>query len=148
MAGFKAYTLSLSSSAEAAYRRIVLEAKPHLESGDTTHAKVKHLRLVDECLDKIIPHDPFSPKRALTGELSNIFRVKKGRTRICYVGSSQQYELIVLYISETPRKEGDTGDPYHIFSGLVLSGEYDHIFDALGIKRPNRALAANAASLQ
>lgn len=139
MAESQAYSLSLSASAEAAYRRIVLEAKPHLESGNTTHAKVKLLRLVDECLDKIIPHDPFSRKRALSGDLSNIFRIKKGRIRICYVGSTQQHELIVLYISETPRIEGDTRDPYRIFTGLVLSGEYDHIFDALGIKRPNRA---------
>ena len=144
---FKAYRLTLSTIAEAAYIKIAKEAVGPLERGEVGHAAVKRLRIVDECLDTIIPHSPFATDRALVGNLSNIFRVKKGRTRICYIASSAEFEIIVLYISETPRKEGDRHDPYAIFSSLVMSGKFDGIFDALGVRRP-KTLSAGSVSFQ
>ncbi len=132
------YDVKLTATAEKTYSRIYEEAQKCLANNDPSHPKVTLLKQVDEVIDKIIPHDPFNPKRALSGSLSNIFRISKGRMRICYAGSSKQKQLVVLYISETPRKEGDVRDPYAIFTHLVLSGEYDSIFEDLGIRRPPR----------
>ena len=148
MAKIKAFKVRLSNTAEDSYRQLVKQANPHIERGESEHPHVKALRLVDECLDKIIPHDPFSKDRALTGAFSNVFRVKKGRVRICYIGSSKAYEIVVLYISDTLRKAGDKRDPYTIFSSLVMSGQYDQIFDALGVKRPPRKGKLQAPDLQ
>lgn len=134
----KAYTVELTELAEESYRKIYNEARPHLERGENSHPGVKKLRIVDECIDTLIPHDPFHPDRALAGSLSNVYRVKKGRMRICYVGSSKEATLVILYISETPRKQGDKQDPYALFTKLVMSGQYDKIFSQLGIKSPNR----------
>ncbi len=138
MAGPKAYSLKLSRTAEAAYSKIVKAAQPHIQAGASGHPAVKLLRIVDECLNKIIPHNPYSPDRALSGDLSNIFRVKKGRVRICYIASSIRYEIYILYISESLRKAGDKHDPYVVFSGLLASGQFDELFDLLGVKRPPR----------
>ena len=136
MAKFKAYRITLSSVAEATYRKFAEEASGPLSRDEAEHPAVKRLRIVDQCLDQIIPHDPCSRDRALAGNLSNIFRIKKGRMRICYIASLAQFEIIILYISEKPRKEGDRSDPYAIFSSLVMSGKFGNIFDALGVRRP------------
>ena len=131
--------VELSATAEEVYRRIYREAAEKITAGDTSHPKVKLLRVVDDCLDNIIPQDPFNPKRALRGALTNMFRVKKGRLRICYTASSGGgIKIVVLYIAETPRKEGDKNDPYAIFTNMVMSGDFDHIFDRLGVRRPMR----------
>lgn len=137
MEKYRAYRIDLSLTAEKTYRDLFEKAKPHLDAGNTTHPIVKRLRLVDEYIDTIIPHEPFSKEKALSGILSTIFRVKKGRMRICYIGSSTANHIIVLYISETDRKDGDKNDPYIVFSKMILSGKFDKFFDALGMKRPH-----------
>lgn len=136
--GKPAYTVELTPTAEAAYRRIHEEAQPHVAAGRTNHAKVKLLRLVDDCLDNLIPHEPLSSQRALSGKLSNIYRVKKGRLRICYIASSQRLRILVLYIAETPRKEGDKNDPYLLFTTAVESGQFDPFFAKLGVRKQGR----------
>lgn len=95
------------------------------------------LKMVDGVLDRI-PHDPINKRYALSGPLANIFRMKKGRLRICWLASSQKREVTVLFISETLRKEGDVRDPYKVFTDLVMSGRFDEVFDRLGVKRPTR----------
>ncbi len=62
--------------------------------------------------------------------------------RICYIGSSRTARITVLYISETPRKDGDKRDPYVVFTKLVASGEYDEIFEKTGMRKPPRKIAA------
>jgi hypothetical protein len=47
-------------------------------------------------------------------------------------------KIVVLYISDTPRKEGDVNDPYVILTKMVISGRFDHVFDALGVTKPER----------
>jgi mRNA-degrading endonuclease RelE of RelBE toxin-antitoxin system len=127
------YTVELTDVAETVYRKIHEQAQRCLAAGDTANARVKRLRILDEVLDKIIPHAPFDPGRALAGSLSNIFRVKKGRLRVCYAGSSRMRRIVVLFISDTPRKEGHRSDPYPIFDRLVQSGAFDEFFDDLGL---------------
>jgi mRNA-degrading endonuclease RelE of RelBE toxin-antitoxin system len=135
------YDVKLTKTAEATYSKVYEEANECLKAGDATNSKVTLLRQLDDVIDKIIPHDPFNPKRALSGSLSNIFRIPKGRIRICYVGSSKKKQIVILYISETLRKAGDARDPYAIFTQMVLSGRYDEIFEDLGIRRPPRNTA-------
>jgi mRNA-degrading endonuclease RelE of RelBE toxin-antitoxin system len=106
-----------------------------MDSGDTSNAKVKLLRAVDDAIDNIIPHDPFSLGNALSGSLSNIFRAKKGRMRIYYAASSKDRRIVILYISESLRKAGDAHDPYSVFARLVLQGRFDEVFASLGIRK-------------
>ena len=143
------YEVELTETAEKVYLRAFEEAQVCIGRGDRTNSKVKHFRIIQEALDTIIPHDPFNPSRALSGSLSNIFRVKKGRVRLCYIGSSQQKKITVLYISDTPRKEGDKQDPYAIFSKMVESGRLDNFFEALEIPVPSkRQLLADLHPIQ
>ncbi|MBI3683997.1 MAG: type II toxin-antitoxin system YhaV family toxin [Acidobacteria bacterium] len=121
------YVVELTEEAEKVYARLHEEALECLKRGDFANSKVTAFNMVEEVLDRIIPHDPFNPSRALTGTLSNIFRIKKGRMRVCYIGSSRDKRIIILYISDTLRKEGDINDPYSVFSRMVLSGRFDMI---------------------
>lgn len=135
MGDLKAYRVELSATAQETYERIYRKAAQH--AAGSNHPDAKLLRIVDDCLDNLIPHDPFGRDRALVGNLSSIFRVKKGRLRICYAGSSVARRIQVLYISETPRKAGDRNDPYEVFSKMLSSGKFDRILEDLGIKRPS-----------
>jgi mRNA-degrading endonuclease RelE of RelBE toxin-antitoxin system len=130
------YSVVLTPTAEKIYRQIHDDAQACIEDGDTSNAKVKLLRMVDDAIDNLIPHDPLSPDRALTGALSNTFRVKKGRLRIYYAASSKERKIVVLYISETLRKEGDVNDPYSVFAQMVLQGRFKEVFATLGIRKP------------
>jgi mRNA-degrading endonuclease RelE of RelBE toxin-antitoxin system len=133
-----AYGVELTATAEKTFSRLYQEAQECIDAGDGSNSKVTLFRMVEEIVTKIIPHDPFSTSRALSGKLSKFFRIKKGRIRVCYTGSSEQRKIIILYISETPRKEGDVNDPYAIFTKLVMSGRFDKEIANLGIKPPDR----------
>jgi len=126
------YTIELTDIAEAVYNRLCEDAQACLGRGDETNSKVKQLRIVDDVLDRIIPHDPFAPERGLSGSLSGIYRIKKGRLRICYVGNSKTRKITVLYISATPRKEGDSHDPYKVLTQLIKSGKFDAVLKSPG----------------
>jgi mRNA-degrading endonuclease RelE of RelBE toxin-antitoxin system len=93
--------------------------------------------MVEETLDRIIPHDPFAPERSLSGSLSGIYRIKKGRMRICYIADSREKVIRVVYISDTPRKAGDSNDPYNILTRWIRSGN-DELLGRLGMTKPLR----------
>jgi hypothetical protein len=88
-----------------------------------------------DAIDSIIHHDPLSIGNALSGSLSNIFRVKKGRLRIYYAASSKEHKIVILYISESLRKAGDAHDPYSVFARMVLRGQFDEVFASLGVRK-------------
>jgi len=88
--------------------------------------------MVQEAIKTIIPQNPLDKKYALSGNLSNIFRIKKGRYRICWIASSL---IFVLFISETLRKDGDANDPYRLFTKMAMTGEFDTMLDQLGIRK-------------
>ena len=129
------YSVELSETAQKVYGRMFEEAHACIEAGNETNSKVTRFRMVDEALDKIIPHDPFARDRALAGPLSGIFRVKKGRIRICYIASSENQKIIVLYISDTLRKSGDANDPYNVFSRLLRAGKFDSLLKKIRMPR-------------
>ncbi len=135
----RSFDVQLTPTAQKIYEEMHADAQACIASGDHTNAKVTVLRMVDDAIDNIIPHDPFSTANALSGPLSNIFRVKKGRLRIYYAASSKQKKIVVLYISQTLRKAGDVNDPYSIFTRLVMTGRFNEVFSRLGVRIPPRS---------
>jgi mRNA-degrading endonuclease RelE of RelBE toxin-antitoxin system len=142
------FTVELTPTAEKIYEKMYDDAQACIRSGETSNAKLTLLRVVDEAIDKIIPHNPFSASNALSGPLSNVFRVSKGRLRIYYAASSRERKIVVLYISETLRKAGDARDPYSIFTRMVMSGRFDEVFSRLGVRIPPRGVSLQPPALQ
>jgi mRNA-degrading endonuclease RelE of RelBE toxin-antitoxin system len=130
------YKVELTPTAQKAYEEIHADAQACITAGDTTNAKVTTLRMVDDAIDNIIPHEPFAVQKALSGPLANIFRVKKGRLRIYYAASSKEAKIVILFISQTLRKAGDINDPYSIFTRLVMTGRFDQVFAQLNVRIP------------
>ena len=129
------YDVDLSASAEAVYVDLYTRAKAAEAKGDHTNAVCTTFRMVEEAIERIIPRDPHNKKHALRDNLSNIFRLQKGRLRICWIASSQMHRVCILFISETLRKEGDANDPYWLFEKMLMSGELDKYFQQMGVKK-------------
>jgi mRNA-degrading endonuclease RelE of RelBE toxin-antitoxin system len=130
------YRVELTPTAQKAYEEIHADAQACIGVGDGSNAKVVTLRMVDDAIDNIIPHDPLAVRNALSGPLSNLFRVKKGRLRIYYAVSSKDRKVVILFISQTLRKAGDVNDPYSIFTRLVMTGRFDQVFAQLNVRIP------------
>lgn len=130
------YHIFLTDSAQAVYAELYSKNTEAEGKGDPTNSACTTFRMVQEAIKVIIPRNPIDKKYALSGPLSNIFRIKKGRYRICWVASSEYKIISIIFISETLRKEGDTNDPYRILTKMVMTGELDPIFDKLGIRKP------------
>ncbi len=134
----QAYKIELTPTAQKTYEDMYSEAQACMAAGDKANAKVTALNMVDDAIDNIIPHDPFSRSNSLTGPLANLYRVKKGRMRIYYAASSRDKRIVILYISETPRKAGDINDPYAIFTRMVMTGRFNEIFTELNVRIPGK----------
>jgi mRNA-degrading endonuclease RelE of RelBE toxin-antitoxin system len=134
----QSYRVELTPTAQKSYEEIYADAQACIEAGDGSNAKVVTLRMVDDAIDNIIPHDPLAVRNALSGPLSNLFRVKKGRMRIYYAASSKERKVVILFISQTLRKAGDVNDPYSIFTRLVMTGRFDQVFAQLNVRIPPR----------
>ena len=137
--GSPGYEVQLSEVAQKTYERMWSAARACLDRGDEANAHVKQFRILEDALDNIIPHNPLSPERRLSGALSGIYRVKKGRMRICYIADAAAKIIRIIYISDTPRKAGDSNDPYSILTKLIDSRN-DDILDQLGVTQPFRSL--------
>ena len=135
-ASYSGYQIELSEQAEEAYRKAHRDAEASIKAGRPTSAKVKRFRGIEEAVTRIIPQDPFAPSRSLSGKLAGIYKVRKGRIRICYVGSSTTKKIGILYISEKPRKEGDKNDPYVLLTKMIQSGRFAEFLEELGVGRP------------
>jgi mRNA-degrading endonuclease RelE of RelBE toxin-antitoxin system len=128
------YEVDMTASAEAIYRDLYRKAKDAERRGDGSSAHVTTFNMVRDVVTRLIPSDPLNRGYALRGELSNIFRLRKGRLRICWIASSKLRRVCILFISETLRKEGDANDPYVIFRKIVDAGQLDSILRA--VRRP------------
>jgi mRNA-degrading endonuclease RelE of RelBE toxin-antitoxin system len=132
----KPYTLFLTASAEAVYKEYARRAREAEERGDPTNAHCTAFNMLKETIKEHIPLNPIDKKYALEGQLSNTFRIKKGRMRICWIASSSLRVICVLFISESLRKAGDVNDPYETFARMVMSGQFNDFFQQLGVKLP------------
>ena len=140
-----AWDIQLADPAEAVYKELLRLANEAEVRSDPTNNHCTTLRMVDEVLDKIIPHNPIDRPNALAGNLSNIYRYGKGRIRIFWIASSQKRKVYVLHISDTPRKEGNAYDPYEVFGRMVLSGRFNALFDDLGVRLSDMARSSYAS---
>jgi mRNA-degrading endonuclease RelE of RelBE toxin-antitoxin system len=130
------YDVDMTASAEAVYKNLYHPVKAAEGRGDYNSAHITRFDMVKDAVKRVIPGDPINKKHALRGELSNLFRLKKGRMRICWIASSKIRRVCIMFISETLRKEGDAHDPYSILQNMVSSGTFDSIFTQFGVKMP------------
>jgi mRNA-degrading endonuclease RelE of RelBE toxin-antitoxin system len=128
------YAVDITKSAEDVYtelRRKSQEAEAH---GDPGNMHCTTFAMVQDVIKRVIPNDPLNKQYALRGQLSNLFRIRKGRMRICWIASSRLRRVCILFISQTPRKEGDANDPYVLLQNLVDAGTFDSIFSKFGMR--------------
>jgi mRNA-degrading endonuclease RelE of RelBE toxin-antitoxin system len=135
--GPEPYTVEMTASAEAVYVDLYRKAQAAESSGHAGSAHSTTFNMVREAIKIIIPNDPLNKRYALRGKLSNIFRLRKGRLRICWIASSRTRRICILFIAETLRKEGDANDPYVIFQSLLESGRFDEVMRRLSVKMPH-----------
>ena len=143
-----AYAIDMTGSAEMVYVELGRKSKEAQRRGDYTSAHCTIFHMVRSAIRETIPSDPINRTHALSGDLSNIYRIKKGRYRICWIASSKLRRICILYISETLRKEGDVNDPYRIFAQAVMSGQFNDIFAKYGVRMPHLKSAGNAGNLK
>jgi|SRR5579863_6148623 len=128
------YAVDMTATAEAVYVELHRKAKEAETQGDYSSTHITAFEMVKDAVKRIIPQDPINKKHALRGDMSNIFRLRKGRMRICWIASSKMRRVCVLFISESLRKEGDANDPYIIFQNMIDSGTLDTLFADFGVR--------------
>jgi mRNA-degrading endonuclease RelE of RelBE toxin-antitoxin system len=128
------YQVEMTASAEAVYVDMARKARAAEDAGDYANAHCTIFNMVKDAIKNIIPSDPLNKSHALRGDLSNVFRIRKGRLRICWIASSRIRKVCILFIAETFRKEGDASDPYVIFKRLLESGKFDEVIQKLGVR--------------
>lgn len=128
------YGIDMTATAEAVYLDLFRKAKEAEKGGDYANTHITTFNMIQDAVKRIIPNDPMNKKYALRGELSNIFRLRKGRLRICWIASSRMRRVCIMFISETLRKEGDVNDPYLILQTMIDSGTFDSIFQQFGVR--------------
>ena len=130
------YEVDLTATAETVYMNLARLSKAAESAGDYVSAHCTTFHMVQDAVKRIIPNDPLNKSYALRGDLSDIFRLRKGRLRICWIASSQMRRVCILFISETLRKEGDANDPYTIVKSLLASGMFDKYIKSYGVRIP------------
>lgn len=143
------YEVEMIPSAEAVYKKLYQNMKDAEARGETSSSHHTTFRMVQEAIKTIIPRNPIDRSYGLSGPLSDYFRLKKGRMRICWAANSTTRKVTILFISETMRKEGDANDPYNIFTKLVMSGKFQQFLGpSWGIPQPPRSFVASAGAHQ
>jgi mRNA-degrading endonuclease RelE of RelBE toxin-antitoxin system len=132
------YQVDMVASAEEIYKSLARLSKAAEAAGDYVNAHCTTFHMVRDAITRIIPNDPLNKSYALRGDLANIFRLRKGRMRICWIASSQMRRICILFISENLRKEGDANDPYEIFKSLLNSGIFDGMIRKYGVRMPTK----------
>ena len=124
----------MTSTAEAVYKDLYRKAQEPEIAGDYGSMHCTTFNMVRDAVKRVIPADPLNKKYALRGALSNLFRLRKGRMRICWIASSRMRRICILFISQTLRKDGDAKDPYVILQNMVDSETFDAIFSQFAIR--------------
>ncbi len=128
------FAVDITASAEEVYRDLYRKCKAAENLGHSESVHCTTFRMIEEAVKKIIPRDPLNKTYALRGDLSNIFRLRKGRCRILWIASSTMRRICILFISETMRKDGDSNDPYEVFQRLFESGRFDEMLRQFGVR--------------
>lgn len=128
------FQVDMTETAASIYQSLYRKSKDAELRNDYTSTHCTTFEMVRDVIKRVIPNDPLNKKYALRGELSNLFRIRKGRMRICWIASSRLHRVCILFISETLRKESDVNDPYVILQNLVDAGTFDAIFSEFGMR--------------
>jgi hypothetical protein len=131
---FLPYEVDMTATAEAVYTDLYRKAKAAESQGNYPSTHITTFEMIRDAVRRIIPNGPINKSHALRGDLSNIFRLRKGRHKICWIASSKMRVVCILLISESLRKEGDANDPYAIFQNIIDSGTFDSLFADFGIR--------------
>jgi mRNA-degrading endonuclease RelE of RelBE toxin-antitoxin system len=118
----KPFTIRLTASAEAVYKELREQSLAAEAKGETASQHCTTFRMVDNAIRTLIPSNPTSKNYALHGPLANFFRIAKGRTRIVWAVSTEHRAILIVFISDTLRKDGDAQDPYIILTRLAKGG--------------------------
>jgi mRNA-degrading endonuclease RelE of RelBE toxin-antitoxin system len=143
------YEVDMTATAEAVYAELHRKAKEAESQGNYSSTHITTFQMIRDAVKRIIPNDPINKNHGLRGDLSNIFRLRKGRLRICWIASSKMRRVCILLISESLRKEGDANDPYVIFQNMIDSGTFDSLFADFGVRMArlrNPAMARSASA--
>jgi mRNA-degrading endonuclease RelE of RelBE toxin-antitoxin system len=100
-----------------------------LEQDDPGNDHCTTFKAVDDAIRRLIPADPMNKKYALHKPLDGFYRIAKGRLRILWAVEPDLREILIVFISDTPRKEGDTKDPYVIWNAMAKAGYLQEIVD-------------------
>ena len=125
----KPYTIDLTESAEAVYLGLRQRSLDAEAKGDPSNQHCTTFRMVDQAIRTVIPADPTNKKYALHEPLANFFRIAKGRLRIVWAVSTEHRAILIVYISETLRKEGDAQDPYRVLGRLARAGFLKNVIE-------------------
>src|SRR5438445_7199062 len=128
------YTVQLSSSAEKTYRKICTSARECIAVGDLSNPKVTILGVVDELIDKAIPHNPCEIGRELSHPLTQVFWVSRERLHIFYAVSPKFHTIAILSIWDSPKNEARFRQADVILRQMVLSGQLDHLLVQFGLR--------------
>jgi hypothetical protein len=135
----KPFTIDMTEPAETAYREFRQRSIDAESRGETQNQHCTTFRMVNHAIRTLIPADPTNKKYALHGPFANFFRIAKGRLRIVWAVSLADRAILIIYISNTPRKEGDAQDPYEILGRYAKAGFLKNVIEDW--QRARQALA-------
>lgn len=125
----KPYRISLTETAEKGYLALKEKSDAAIERGDLDNHHVKTFRVVDDAIRKTIPGDPTNKKYALHKPLDDFYRISKGRLRIVWAAEPELREILIVYVSDELRKDGDIADPYVVLNQMAKAGHLQKIID-------------------
>ncbi len=124
------WIVELTPTAESAYSKVFEDYQDDKEN--PTRA------VLDGLIDQLKEGRLMSPDHTLRGPFSWIYQAGSGRTRIFYAIAPPK--VTIFHISHIVcGGDGAFSDPYPIFAGLVMSGQYDQVFEFLGVGKPPRS---------
>jgi len=126
---------SEAAAAQLAEMKARGEAKPDSAHGAVWRAFVTLLR--DWLSDPTIALDrqhALGNNEKEGQDFRRIYRMRVGRARVFYIGSTARNRLIILLVGQ--RKAGDKRDAYRELSRWLQGADWDKHFTELGIKKP------------
>lgn len=123
------YSVVLTESAKAVYLELAEQSARAEASDDPGNQHCTTFRMVEDAVHRLIPADPTNGKYALHEPLSDVYRIAKGRLRIAWTVSVEHRQVLILFISNSPRKDGDARDPYVILNAMARAGYLTKIME-------------------
>jgi hypothetical protein len=121
---FGPYRVILTATAQATYEQMFERSLAAEANNALTRNHVLEFRLVDDAIRRLIPANPGDKNYALADPLVGLFRMQRGRTRICWMIRPHNRLVLILFLADAPKSEADIDDPNKVLSHLVKAGYY------------------------